>query len=196
MGNTRLVAAVLAVFTAAALTSCDSGSSAPEATASTAITEAAAPSGSGMDSTPTVNSPQQGDASRNASLSLDTINIGQHENYDRVVFELTGSGTPGYQVEYVDQAIQDGSGKPIDVDGTSILQVRINGVAYPFESGAAPYAGANPVLNAGSGVVHGVHAGQPYEGALDSFLAIDTERPAFRVSVLSDPARVVVDVAS
>ncbi|WP_068277308.1 AMIN-like domain-containing (lipo)protein [Aldersonia kunmingensis] len=201
MRNTRIVAAALAIGAAAALTGCDSGSSSPEATASTAITEAAAPSGNAIDgddmeSTPTSNAQQRGDASTDAALSLDVVNFGHHENYDRVVFVLTGPGTPGYQVEYVEEAIQDGSGKHIDMAAKSIMQVRITGVAYPFESGAAPYDGANPLLNASSGVVTELYVGQPYEGALDSFLAVDAERPPFRVSVLSGPTRVVVDVAS
>jgi hypothetical protein len=194
MGNTRILAA-LAICAAATFTGCDSGSSAPEATANTPTSAAATPLQTTMDDPPTTNSTQTGDASADAALSLATIEIGSHDGFDRVVYSLSGSGVPGYRVTYVDQATEDGSGNPIDVPGASILQVGITGVAYPFEPGAVAYTGPNPLPNPVAGTVIEVHARPPYEGTLLSYVGIGTAQPPFRVSVLSNPTRLVVDVA-
>lgn len=44
--------------------------------------------------------------------------VGQHTGYVRVVYEFTGSDAPAYQVRYVDQPVEDGSGNVSDVPAT------------------------------------------------------------------------------
>ena len=109
-----------------------------------------------------------------------------------MVYEFGGTGTPGWTVRYVDRAVQDGSGYPIEVPGQSILEVSLTGTGYPFDTGVDEYSGPNPL--AGSGVVEDVRIATVFEGVTQSFVGLsDTPRPV-SVSLLSDPVRVVVDL--
>ena len=42
------------------------------------------------------------------------VRVGGHPGYDRVVWQFPGSGRPSFQVKYVDQPIDDGSGDVVD----------------------------------------------------------------------------------
>lgn len=144
---------------------------------------------------PSDNAPKSGAASAGAALTVTDIRIGEQPGFDRVVFELGGTGTPGWQVEYTDRAVQDGSGKTVDVAGRSILEVRILGSAYPFDSPVPPFAGPDPVTDPSVPGITGVYKKIVYEGTTQSFIGIDADAPAFAVSALSDPPRLVVDIA-
>ncbi|WP_280338781.1 AMIN-like domain-containing (lipo)protein [Nocardia neocaledoniensis] len=145
---------------------------------------------------PRDNTPKSGDASAGAALTVTDIRLGHHEGFDRVVFTLGGTGTPGWQVEYTGSAVQDGSGKPVEVDGNSILEVRILGSAYPFDSTVPPYAGPDPVTDPSVPGITGVYKALVYEGSTQSFIGVTAAEPAFAVSTLSNPTRLVVDIAN
>lgn len=134
--------------------------------------------------------------SRDAALTVTDIRIGHHEGYDRVVYEFGGKGAPGWSVEYVDKAIQDGSGNDLPVKGTSIMQVLINGSAYPFDSGVTEYAGPDPLSDPSAPAVAEVHLATLFEGTTQSFIGTNAERPAFRVTALANPTRLVIDIAN
>jgi hypothetical protein len=124
-----------------------------------------------------------------------TVRFGEHDGYDRVVFDFEGSGVPGYRAEYVDEAVQDGSGLVVEVDGDAILRVRMDGVRYP-EQGEA-YDGGPGVYDPGaSEVVEQVRLEGTFEGVALAFIGIDDEDRGFRVFTLTDPVRLVVDVAT
>ncbi|GGK48306.1 AMIN-like domain-containing (lipo)protein [Nocardia camponoti] len=144
---------------------------------------------------PSDNTPKAGEASPGAALSLTGIRIGSGTGYDRVVFDLAGKGTPGWQVAYTDAATQDGSGRQIDVAGSSILEVRILGSVYPFDAVVAPYEGPDPVTDPSAPTVTGVYRHTVYEGTTQSFIGLNADRPAFAVSTLNNPPRLVVDIA-
>jgi len=145
---------------------------------------------------PSDNAPKSGAASAGAALTVTDIRIGKQPGFDRVVFELGGTGTPGWQVEYTDRAVQDGSGKTVDVAGRSILEVRILGSAYPFDSPVPPFAGPDPVTDPNVPNITGVYKKIVYEGTTQSFIGVDADAPAFAVTTLTDPPRLVVDIAS
>ncbi|MDD9204910.1 hypothetical protein PU560_00355, partial [Georgenia sp. 10Sc9-8] len=42
-----------------------------------------------------------------------TVRIGLHEDFDRVVFDFIGTGIPQYEVQYVEEPTQQGSGRPV-----------------------------------------------------------------------------------
>lgn len=113
-----------------------------------------------------------------------------------MVYELGGKGTPGWLVQYTDHAVQDGSGNPVEVAGRSILEVRILGSAYPFDSGVTPYSGPDPAVDASAPGIAGVYRTVVFEGTTQSFIGVQTDRPAFAVSPLSDPTRLVIDIAT
>ncbi|MEK8172024.1 hypothetical protein NKH77_30060 [Streptomyces sp. M19] len=64
--------------------------------------------------------------------ALDTIRTGTHDCFDRMVFDVGGAdtGAIGYHVGYVDAFHQDGSGRPIPVDGGAILEVRVGAPSH------------------------------------------------------------------
>ncbi|MCQ4119768.1 AMIN-like domain-containing (lipo)protein [Rhodococcus tibetensis] len=189
-----------AVFAACALaltlTGCSESNSASSvaatspaaATTSTALGSEAAP-------IPTDASPKSSESSGSAKLTVTDIRIGQHEGFDRVVYELGGTGTPGWRVQYVDEAVQDGSGKSIPMSGNGILQVLIDGSAYPFDSDVEGYAGPNPLPGQPGGTVTEVNGALVFEGVTQSFIGVTQPDRPFTVSSLSGPTRMVVDIA-
>lgn len=131
----------------------------------------------------------EGDA---AGYVVSGVRTGVHDGYDRVVYELTGgSGTPGYRVGYVDRAVEDPSGEVRPVDGDAVLQVWLVGTAYPVEGGPQEFADD---LRPADGDVEHVVRPLTFEGMTQSFVGVDDGPRPFRVLVLADPARVVVDV--
>ncbi len=131
------------------------------------------------------------DASDDAMLTVTDVRAGAHDGFDRVVFDLGGTGTPGWSVEYVDAAVDEGSGEPVDVDGDAVLQILITGTGMPMDTGVEEYSGA-PVDLDGESVEQVVYR-FVYEGRTAAFAGLDEVKP-FRVFALEDPARVVVDV--
>src|SRR4051795_5589983 len=73
-------------------------------------------------------------ASPDAAVTVRDIRIGGPAGFDRVVFEVGGPGSPGWEVRYVDAATSQGSGDPVEVAGDAVLQVALTGAAYPYET--------------------------------------------------------------
>lgn len=131
-------------------------------------------------------------ASADALLTVTDVRIGAHEDYDRVVVELGGTGTPGVHVERSDAAIEDPTGDTVDLGGAGVLTLYVTGLGYPYDTGVTEL----PVGTRTSGgtSVTGTQFTGTFEGQTQVFVGlVDPEAPA-RVLVLSDPARVVLDV--
>ncbi|MEV0245081.1 hypothetical protein AB0H76_00680 [Nocardia sp. NPDC050712] len=189
MRNTMVV---LAVASAALLTSCaDRGPESAPPSSSTTSTFTDAPTQAPQDALPKQQAPA-GDA----GVTVTGIRIGRQPGYDRVVYDLGGRGAPGWNVQYADRAVQDGSGRAIPVAGQSILQVQITGSAYPFDSGVEPYAGPDPATDPNAPGIAGVYGSAVYEGTTQSFIGVNADRPPFTVSTLSNPQRLVIDIAT
>lgn len=120
------------------------------------------------------------------------LRVGDHEGFDRVVVELAGEGVPGWQVEYVDEAIEDGRGERVDVDGEAILAVSVSGTRYPDE-GEEHYVPGEPLE--GPDVIDEVHYLGTFEGLTQLFIGVDDGPADYRVFTLADPARLVIDIA-
>ncbi|MFE9578421.1 hypothetical protein ACFYO1_18670 [Nocardia sp. NPDC006044] len=188
------------VLTIAAATALLAGCGNDGSTAGTpATTTPSAPSTATVAEAPKVPhdaTPKRGPASGDAGLTVTGIRIGHQPGFDRVVYDLGGQGTPGWIVQYADRAVQDGSGKPVDVAGKSILEVQILGSAYPFDSAVAPYAGPDPATDPNAPGIAGVYRNTVFEGTTQSFIGVNADRPGFVVSSLSNPTRLVIDVAT
>jgi hypothetical protein len=128
-------------------------------------------------------------------LTVTNIRVAEHDRYDRVVFDLdgTGDGRPGWRVEYVDQATDDGSGHAVQVDGEAILRVSLPGTANPMDSGAEEFPGDRIAPDDTESVDEIVYR-YWFEGYTTAFLGIDEGKRPFRVFLLEDPTRVVLDV--
>lgn len=122
------------------------------------------------------------------------VRVARHPGFDRVVYEFAGSGTPAFQVQYVQDPVADPSGLPVDGPGDAFLKVRVAGLGYPEASDPAPSpvptADLAGFVVAQSGVLVG-----GFEGTGQTFIGVtDGPRP-FRVSTLAGPPRLVVDIA-
>ncbi|MGY2083655.1 AMIN-like domain-containing (lipo)protein [Blastococcus sp. SYSU DS0539] len=137
--------------------------------------------------------PDTGDASSDARVTVRDVRVGTSDGYDRVVFEVAGAGTPGWDVRYVDEASAPGSGAAIEVAGDAVLQVQIIGAGYPYDTGVEEYSGPDPLTAPDTGAVTEVLFEATYEGVTTAFIGTGDRTP-FRVHLLEDPARVVVDV--
>ena len=164
-----------------------------------AATTSPAAAGTGEDGTtdapafPADTGADTAEASADAAVTVSDIRIGAHDGFDRVVFEVGGTGTPGWDVRYVDAASSQGSGDPVDVAGQAILQVTLTGVRYPYETGVEEYAGP-AVTGGGTSAVTEVVFDATFEGTSVAFVGTAAKN-SFRVYALDDPTRVVLEVA-
>ena len=127
-------------------------------------------------------------------LLAPTVRAGRHDGFDRVVVDLTGTDDPGWRAAYTDDPRLDGSGAPAGVAGDSVLGLVLTGMAYP-EPGSDVYADGTLVLDTGElGAVVQVRRTTPFEGTLQVFVGIDGEPRPYRVFLLQDPMRLVIDV--
>lgn len=125
-------------------------------------------------------------------LAVVDVRIGEHDGYDRVVFELDGDGTAGWRVGYDDAPAHQGSGDPVTLDGDATLSVVLEGMGYPDETGLEYYDDAERFAPAYPAVLE-VELGGMFEGYYDAFVGVREALP-FRVFRLDDPQRVVLDV--
>ncbi len=121
--------------------------------------------------------------------TLTDLRLGDHDGYDRVVFELDGDGSAGWHVRYVDEATAHGSGHRVDLAGGAVLEVTLDNTLSPADSGVEEYDGPREL--AGPGTIAEVELIGWFEGYTQAFIGVDAERP-FRAFALGD--RVVVDV--
>ncbi|WP_280426721.1 AMIN-like domain-containing (lipo)protein [Nocardia carnea] len=140
--------------------------------------------------------PKQAEAAPGAMLTVTDIRLSRHAGFDRVEYYLGGPGTPGWSVWYTGRAVQDGSGRELEVAGDSVLEVRITGSAYPFDSGVAPYAGPDPATDPAVPGIAGVYRTTVFEGITQSFIGVAGDEPGFTVSAATMPNRLVVDIAT
>jgi hypothetical protein len=138
--------------------------------------------------------PDTADPSEGALLGVTDVRVGRHDGFDRVVLELDGRGTPGWDVRYVESAVEQGRGQAIEVDGDAILQVTLTGTGYPEDTGVEEYPGPDRIAAAASETVTEVVFDATFEGQTVTFVGVDGEAP-FRVYLLEDPVRVVLEVA-
>jgi len=129
-------------------------------------------------------------------LVVTDIEVGAHEGFDRVVYHLSGQGTPGYSVEYVDQAVQDGSGFVHDTGDDKVLAVIFDNMVMPFDIEATEFSDS-PVVGEGD-IVHQVIYDSWFEGQVRTFITVNPNvtDPMFSVSLLDNPTRLVVDIAA
>jgi hypothetical protein len=137
--------------------------------------------------------PATAEASADSAVTVSDIRIGGHEGFDRVVFEVGGTGTPGWDVRYVEVASSQGKGDPVDVAGAAVLQVTLTGVGYPYATGVEEYAGPS-LTGAGTSAVTEVVYDATFEGTAVAFVGTAAKNP-FRVHLLENPTRVVLEVA-
>ncbi|WP_416982509.1 hypothetical protein [Streptomyces sp. T028] len=127
------------------------------------------------------------------------VRTGRHDCYDRFVVDVPDASADqlGYFVHYVDELIQDGSGKPIPVGGGAILEVIVRAPAYDPETGTSTYpaVAGQPLPGVdltGYSTFRDTRFAGSFEGQTQFGLGVRARLP-FRVLQLD--GRLVVDVA-
>lgn len=128
---------------------------------------------------------------------LDEVRIGRHDGFDRVVWEFSAGDRPRLWVEYNDEPSEPGSGEPVEVPGATALQVTASTAtdygAELYAPDHEPYDGPERVEGADTERVTEAVALGDFEATMQWAVGVDAEQP-FRVEVLEDPLRVVLDV--
>jgi hypothetical protein len=124
-------------------------------------------------------------------LVFTDVRVAEHEGFDRIVLEFTGTGIPGWTVNYVDEAVLDGSGEVVTLGGDAILDIYASGTTWP---GSNYYSGPRQFEPESGGDVNEVHVGGTFEGYTQVLAGIDGDPVPFRVFALTDPSRLVIDV--
>jgi hypothetical protein len=120
------------------------------------------------------------------------VRVGRHADYDRTVFDFTG-GTPGYRVEYA-PLYTEGKGDLVRLEGAATLSVHFHpAYAHNPETGAGT-VDLGQVLTPRFPTLRQVKFGGDFEGYVSAGLGV-ADRVGFRVFTLTNPYRVVVDVA-
>jgi hypothetical protein len=137
--------------------------------------------------------PQSGKGSSAAGLVLVDVRTVAAESFDRVVLEFSGTGTPGWFVGYVDDAVLDGSGEVVDLDGRAVLDIYASGTTWP----ASDYYDGPTRITARSRTsgLTDLYVGGTFEGTTQVLAGVDGAATPFRVFTREAPPRLVVDVA-
>jgi hypothetical protein len=123
--------------------------------------------------------------------------VGQHEGYDRVVFQFRGDGLPGYRIEYVDPPLkEDGSGDPVDIAGNAFLVVRMEPASgFDLNTGEGQIVYKGPKRLPGASVVKEVVRTGDFEAVLTWAIGLES-KTRFKVTTTSSPSRLIVDLRS
>ena len=122
------------------------------------------------------------------ALALTGIRAATHEGFTRIVLEFSGEGTPGVRTAaWTDEAVEQGRGLPIQVDGEAVLDLVIDGT--PMTATENPYPGGTHTRAGDLDVVS--------DGTFEDNTHVVIGAPAtrqFQIGFLSNPVRMVVDI--
>ena len=122
------------------------------------------------------------------ALALTGIRAATHEGFTRIVLEFSGEGTPGvWRAAWTDEAVEQGRGLPIQVDGEAVLDLVIDGT--PMTATENPYPGGTHTRAGDLDVVS--------DGTFEDNTHVVIGAPAtrqFQIGFLSNPVRMVVDI--
>ena len=128
------------------------------------------------------------------AISLSSITVSRQGDHDEAIFEFTGTSIPGWAVQSVAAAVQNGTHDILPIPGQSILEVLIFEAPGPFTA-SKTYTGPPVVSNPDSSQITMVQYATYGKGVTQAFIGLNSVQPAFAVSALTDPTRIVVDVA-
>ena len=122
------------------------------------------------------------------ALALRGMRAATHEGFTRVVLEFSGEGTPGvWRAAWTDEAVEQGRGLPIQVDGEAVLDLVIDGT--PMTATETPYPGGTHTRAGDLDVV----SDGTFEDNTHLVIGAPTSRQ-FQIGFLSNPVRMVIDI--
>lgn len=128
-------------------------------------------------------------------LLLTEVRAGKHEGYDRIVFEHTGEGAPGWYAEYVDEAVEPGSGFPVEIEGEAILYLSAVGLSPGNVGSDQGQLELSTLADSKGTVFEDAVTTFVHHGTASYYVGLDQERD-FRVSVWEheNGPRLIIDV--
>ena len=129
-------------------------------------------------------------AGSGGQAELYRIDAACHANFDRFVIRAQ-SGTPRYDVRYVNRIVSDGSGDPVSLQGSRRLRVLVHNARAHTQGGAPLLARVKTPLCSN---LRQLKLAGDFEGVVTFGLGLRS-RTGFRVFRLTAPTRVVIDVA-
>lgn len=180
-----------------------SAAAAPDAPASPSVAPApsqavpvdkddgSAASAQGLDTAPTGSTGPVSAAPQGGPVLFVAVRVASQNGFDRVVLEYAGDGVPGYEFSYQAEATQQATGEVVDLPGATGLRGTVRGIDWTSPEN---YTGPKQVRAEGTRSVTVADVGVLFEGDQDPYIGVTEEKP-YRVTVLADPTRVVVDVA-
>jgi hypothetical protein len=131
-------------------------------------------------------------AGAQSAPTLVDVRAGSHAGFDRVVFEFQGD-VPQHRIGYVDQLVEDGSGNPVSVAGAADLEVVFQGANAHKEDGSPTISPRR--FSPGLPAVKEIAQLGDFEAVVSYGIGVDQRRP-IQVSTLSNPSRLVIDIAT
>ncbi|MFC5826620.1 AMIN-like domain-containing (lipo)protein [Nonomuraea insulae] len=198
LSSSRSARAVVSLACLAVLTACGTVHQAtlPDTPAATESgpgpgTPSASGSGPGPDA-PTSTAEVDVDRGGMEPAVVTAVRYAAHETYDRLVVDLRGD-IPGYNVKWVDEFVQDGSGKPLGVRGGAYLQLTLFPANAHDDEGVSTWGGG-PVYPAHLTNLSDVVRTGDFEGRVGIGLVL-SRQAAFQLTEHRSPNRLVLDVA-
>ena len=124
-------------------------------------------------------------------LQIEDVRAGSHEGIDRVVVELSGTGTPDVLAGYTADPRQQASGLPLVPAGNAYFELIIQGVPWSMGLSDADLAKADPAGVAAGGIQE-IADGGIFEADAQYIVGLNAQRP-YNLYLLENPTRVVVD---
>ena len=118
-----------------------------------------------------------------------SVEVEHHDTFDRVVLQFSGP-VPGYYIRYVPEVTADPSDEPVPLQGSAFMIVTVH-------SSASAQVGAPPApqdrQQPGFPQLRELVGAGDFEGYVSYGLGLSSAS-GFRVSTLTDPFRLVVDL--
>ena len=109
-------------------------------------------------------------------LQIEDVRAGSHEGVDRVVVELSGTGTPNVLAGYTADPRQQASGLPLVPAGNAYFELIIQGVPWTMGLSDADLAKADPAGVAAGGIQE-IADGGIFEADAQYIVGLNAQRP-------------------
>ena len=129
--------------------------------------------------------------------TLRQLRVSSEPGVDRVTFLFQGEGIPTVDVVYQDHPTQDGSGAPVEAEGTASLHVRFEPSATVDMTSEKPktvYEDSDRVTGKTTNVTEVVKAGE-FEAVLSWVIGLRSKAP-FRIRTVDMPALVIIEIGT
>jgi hypothetical protein len=127
--------------------------------------------------------------------TLTNVRVGRHATFDRVVLDFNGSKPAEVIGKVVPELFYDGSGKPVNLNGTFFYEVVSRPAAAHDDNGNSTYTGSRKFDTPSLSNVQAFALTGDFEGHLT--VGLGYRRATWQsVSVLENPTRVVIDIGS